>query len=58
MEIMVQDTVKICPICGAALRKIITDTDITFVCNDGCRHILKVVDFGQSERELKCVIMN
>lgn len=56
--VMIQDSVRICPRCGGALRTIYTDTDIVYVCNDKeCRIVLKVVDFGQSQRELKCEVI-
>lgn len=55
--VMVQDNVKVCPICGGTLRKIMTAKDIYFVCNDDCEVTLKVIDKGQSEREVKCEIV-
>lgn len=55
--VMIQDGVKICPICSGALRKITTKKDILYVCNGECRVTLKVIDGGQSERELKCEII-
>ena len=54
--IMVQDGIRICPACKGALRKIMTEKDIVFVCSD-CRLSLTVIDKGQSERELKCEVM-
>lgn len=54
---MIQDNVPICPKCGGILRKIQTNTDIVFVCNDShCKTICTVIDFGQSMRELKCQV--
>lgn len=57
MKIMIQDGIPICPECTGLLRKICTDTDIVYVCND-CKLTLTVIDYGQSERELKCQIKN
>lgn len=59
LQVMIQDNVPICPKCGGGLRKIHTDTDIVFICNDkGCLTSLKVIDFGQSQRELLCEVEN
>ncbi len=52
---MVQDNVSICPKCGGLIRKIYTDKNITFVCKF-CVISLKVIDYGQSQREVKCQI--
>ena len=52
-EIMVQDNIPICPSCTGGLRKIYTNTDIVYVCQN-CKTVLTVIDYGQSERELKC----
>lgn len=55
-EVMVQDNVPICPKCGGLLRKIHNE-DIWYVCIDSyCKTILKVIDYGQSQRELLCQI--
>lgn len=54
-EIMIQDSIHICPNCGGIMRKILTEKDMVFVCLDKrCKTVLTVVGKGQSERELKC----
>jgi predicted nucleic acid-binding Zn ribbon protein len=59
MDTMVQDDVLICPNCSGALRKIYTDSDVVYVCNDSeCGTVLRVADSGQSERELKCEVLH
>lgn len=56
-QVMIQDTVPICPKCGGALRKIYNE-DIWYVCNDSyCKTIMKVIDYGQSQRELLCQLI-
>lgn len=56
-EVMIQDNVPICPRCQGALRKLYTN-DILYVCPDKtCKTVLKVIDFGQSMREVKCEIL-
>ena len=58
MMVMIQDNVPVCPICSGALRKIHTNTDIIYVCNDkDCGTVLNVLDVGQSQRELKCEVI-
>lgn len=53
---MVQDNIPICPKCGGLLRKIHNE-DIWYICSDSrCKTILKVIDVGQSQRELRCQI--
>lgn len=54
-EVMVQDNVRVCPLCSGALKKITVNQDISFICVD-CRRHFTVIDFGQSCRELKCVV--
>ena len=55
---MIQDAVRICPKCKGALRKQV-NMDTWFICLDlQCKTVLKVVGFGQSERELECEVMN
>lgn len=54
--VMIQDSVNICPQCKGGLRKIITQQDIIYVCGQ-CSIALKVIDKGQSERELKCEVI-
>lgn len=51
--VMIQDNIHICPECKGGMRKVTTKKDILFVCKN-CNITLKVVDRGQSERELKC----
>ena len=55
-KVMVQDSVHICPRCTGGMRKLITDTDMLFIC-DHCHVSLKIVGKGQSERELECEIV-
>ena len=56
-EVMIQDNVPMCPKCGGLLRKIHNE-DIWYICVDGhCKTIMKVIDNGQSQRELKCKIL-
>ena len=56
-EVMIQDSVPICPRCNGALR-MIRDIDIHLVClNKECGTVLRVIDYGQSERELKCEVV-
>lgn len=56
-EVMIQDNVPTCPKCGGLLRRI-QDEDIWYVCVDSyCKTIIKVTDYGQSQRELKCKIL-
>ena len=55
--VMIQDNIPICPRCKSALRQI-RDKDIQLVClNKECGTVLRVVDLGQSCRELKCEIL-
>ena len=56
--IMIQDSIPICPNCFGGMRKILTDKDIIYVCNaPDCKRVLKVIDYGQSQRELKCEVV-
>ena len=58
MDITVQDDVRICPRCSSALRKIHTEVDIVYVCtNNDCKTVLKAVDKGQSECEIRCEVL-
>lgn len=55
--IMIQDNTPICPKCHGALRQI-RDKDIQLVClNKECGTVLRVIDVGQSCRELKCEVI-
>ena len=58
-EIMIQDNIPICHRCSGAMRKIFTQNgDIFYVCVDNkCKSLLKVIDYGQSCRELKCEVV-
>lgn len=56
-EVMIQDSIPICPKCKGAMRKI-QNEDIWYVClDDRCKTLLKVIDYGQSCRELKCEVI-
>ena len=56
-EVMIQDSIPICPKCKGALRKM-CDNDVWYVCLDTeCKTVLKVIDYGQSCRELKCEVI-
>lgn len=56
-EVMIQDSIPICPKCKGALRQI-RGLDIELVClNKECGTVLRVVDVGQSCRELKCEVI-
>lgn len=56
-EVIIQDSLPICPRCKCAMRKIYSD-DIWYVCvNSYCKSILKLIDRGQSEREVRCEVI-
>lgn len=56
-QVMIQDSVPICPRCKGALRQV-RDKDINLIClNKECDTVLRVIDVGQSCRELKCEVI-
>lgn len=55
MIVMIQDGIRVCPLCKGTLKKITLNQDMTFICVD-CRRQFHVIDDGQSERELKCIV--
>lgn len=55
--VMIQDNVPICPKCKGALRHI-RGINVELVClNKECGTVLRIVDVGQSCRELKCEVV-
>ena len=54
--VMIQDGVRVCPVCKGTLKKFTINQEMRFVCVD-CKTVFKVLDDGQSERELKCMVV-
>ena len=55
--VIIQESIPICPACSSGMYKMY-DKDILYLCsNKDCQCLLKVIDCGQSEREVECEVV-